>query len=54
VLRLLADGLTNRKAAEALFISPRTVDNHVSNLLGKLEAHTSREAVAKAGRLGIL
>ncbi len=54
VLHLLADGLTNRGIAEALFISPRTVDNHVSNLLAKLEARTSREAVAKARRLGIL
>lgn len=54
VLRLLADGLTNRGVADALFISPRTVDNHVSNLLAKLEAHTSREAIAIARRLGIL
>ena len=54
VLRLLADGLTNRKVAEALFISPRTVDNHVSNLLAKLEVESSRAAVAEARRRGIL
>jgi DNA-binding CsgD family transcriptional regulator len=54
VLRLLADGLTNRQVAAALFVSPRTVDNHVSHLLAKLDAHTSREAVARARRLGIL
>jgi non-specific serine/threonine protein kinase len=54
VLRLLADGLSNRQVAEALFISPRTVDNHVSNLLAKLDVASSRAAVAEARRRSIL
>ena len=37
VLRLLAHGRSNREIGEALFISPRTVNFHVTNLLAKLE-----------------
>jgi DNA-binding CsgD family transcriptional regulator len=35
VLGLLTEGLTNRQIAERLFLSPRTVDTHVANLLAK-------------------
>jgi DNA-binding NarL/FixJ family response regulator len=48
VLQLLADGLTNADIAERLFISPKTVDHHVSAVLTKLEASTRREAVVAA------
>lgn len=54
VLRLVADGLRNADIAERLFLSPRTVDHHVSAILRKLEARTRGEAVAAAGRLGVL
>ena len=54
VLGLLAEGLRNIAIAERLFLSPRTVDFHVSALLRKLEAHTRGEAVADARRLGLL
>ena len=43
VLAMLADGLTDREIAEALTISPRTVETHVSNILGKL--HLASEAL---------
>ncbi|MBJ7358188.1 LuxR family transcriptional regulator [Nocardioides sp.] len=43
VLRLVADGRTNAEIAEQLFLSRRTVETHVANLLGKLDASDRRE-----------
>jgi DNA-binding CsgD family transcriptional regulator len=54
VLALLADGLRNAAIAERLFVSPRTVDHHVAAILRKLGAQSRGEAVAEAGRLGLL
>jgi DNA-binding CsgD family transcriptional regulator len=54
VLRLLADGLRNAAIAERLFLSPRTVDHHVSAVLRKLDVQSRGEAVAEGGRLGLL
>ena len=48
VLRLLAAGKTNREAAEALFISERTVARHVSNIFDKLGVSTRAGATAWA------
>jgi DNA-binding CsgD family transcriptional regulator/tetratricopeptide (TPR) repeat protein len=47
VARLVAQGLTNRQVATALFLSPRTVDRHLSAVMRKLDVH-SRTAVALA------
>jgi DNA-binding NarL/FixJ family response regulator len=54
VLRLVSDGLRNAEIAERLFLSPRTVDHHVSAILRKLDARTRGKAVAAAGRLALL
>jgi len=54
VLRLVAAGLTNREIARELFLSPRTVDMHVRNLLAKLGCRTRTEAVRRAGELALL
>ncbi len=54
VLRLVAEGLTNREVAERLFIAQKTVSVHVSNILAKLEVSTRTQAAAAARRRGLL
>ncbi|MFD0548976.1 LuxR C-terminal-related transcriptional regulator [Streptomyces rectiviolaceus] len=51
--RLLAEGLTNIEIAGRLFLSVRTVDNHVRAVLEKLGARTRRDVAARAARLGM-
>jgi len=41
VMRLLAEGLSRKKIAERLFISPKTVENHRTNIMNKLGLHSS-------------
>lgn len=52
VLDLLAEGLTNAQIAERLYISPRTVEHHVSNILATLDLNSRTEAAAYAHRQG--
>lgn len=52
VLRLIAEGLTNDQIAQRLFISKRTVEHHVSSILGKLGVSTRAQAAALALRGG--
>jgi len=47
VLAMLADGLTDREIAQALTISPRTVETHVSNILHKLGVRNRAEAAQR-------
>lgn len=54
VLALVAQGLRNADIAEQLFLSPKTVDHHVSAILRKLGMHTRAEASAEAVRLGVV
>jgi DNA-binding NarL/FixJ family response regulator len=53
VLDLVASGLSNRKIADELVISIRTVDHHVSALLAKLGLETRQEAARAAMDLGV-
>jgi len=54
VLKLVAQGMSNREAAETLFISENTVKNHVRNILEKLHLHSRMEAVVYAVREKLL
>jgi DNA-binding NarL/FixJ family response regulator len=53
VLRLLADGLTNRQIAGRLVVSEHTVHRHVANILRKLGLPSRTAAAAWALRAGI-
>jgi DNA-binding NarL/FixJ family response regulator len=53
VLDLLARGLTNAEIARRLFLAPKTVRNHVSNVLTKLQVAGRAEAAARARDAGL-
>jgi DNA-binding NarL/FixJ family response regulator len=53
VLRLVADGLNNTTIARRLFLSEKTVRNHVSNVLAKLEVTDRAQVIARAHRAGL-
>lgn len=52
VLQLLSEGQSNRKIAETLVISEKTVKNHVSNILQKMDVNDRTQAVVTAIRNG--
>ena len=54
VIRLLAEGRSDREIAAALFIGPRTVQTHVANLFAKLGAKNRAEAAVLAVRHGLV
>jgi DNA-binding CsgD family transcriptional regulator/tetratricopeptide (TPR) repeat protein len=54
VVRLVAEGHTNREIGDRLFISEKTVSVHVSNAMAKLGALSRYEAASTADRLGLL
>ncbi|MEV0807313.1 response regulator transcription factor, partial [Micromonospora sp. NPDC050200] len=54
VLRLVAEGHSNSRIAEQLFISPKTASVHVSRIIAKLDVTNRVEAAALAHRLNLL
>ena len=54
VLRLLAEGLSNRALAERLFVAEKTVKTHVSSILAKLEVADRTQAALFAVHHGLL
>ena len=53
VLKLIANGKDNAQIAAELVISPKTVKNHISNILMKLQIHNRIQAAVYAVRSGI-
>lgn len=54
VLRLMGSGSANKEIAEELHISENTVKFHVASILGKLNAASRTEAVARGLRTGLI
>ena len=54
VLRLIARGINNRDIASTLFISERTVQAHIGNMLTKIGADSRTEAVLRAFKAGVI
>lgn len=48
ILHHLVEGRTKKQIAEALFLSPHTIDGHIRNIYAKLQVHTRTGAVTKA------
>lgn len=54
VLHLLDVGLSNPEIADRLFVSPRTVENHVAAIMAKLDSSSREEAVTRARDQGLV
>jgi DNA-binding NarL/FixJ family response regulator len=54
IMRMLAAGLSTKEIADKLFISPKTVENHRTNIMSKLGLHGSIELARYAARLGLI
>lgn len=54
VMVLLAEGRSAREIAEKLFISPRTVENHRTSIMRKLDLHSNHELIRYAAKLGLI
>ena len=54
IMRLLAEGLSVKEIAAKLYISPKTVENHRSNIMNKLGLHNAIELIRYAARLGLI
>ena len=54
ILRLLAQGASNREIAETLVIAEGTAKNHITSILGKLGVRDRTQAALKARELGLV
>jgi len=54
ILRLVAQGWSNREIGEQLFVSPSTIKTHLQHILSKLGAADRTHAITKAHELGLL
>ena len=54
IVQLISDGLRNNEIAERLFLSPKTVDHHVSSVLSKLGVKARAQVRGEAEKRGLL
>ncbi|MDP8205713.1 MAG: response regulator transcription factor [Candidatus Electryonea clarkiae] len=54
ILRMLAEGSSAKQCADKLFISSKTVENHRTNIMNKLDLHSTIELVRYAAKLGLI
>jgi DNA-binding NarL/FixJ family response regulator len=54
ILGYIVEGRTNREVAELLTLSVKTVENHRTNLMAKLDAHDRGQLIRAAERLGLV
>jgi DNA-binding NarL/FixJ family response regulator len=54
ILKLVAEGFSNKEIAAYLYISPKTVDNHRTNLMRKLDLHSAQALTSFALRFGLV
>lgn len=54
ILRLIAEGQSSKEIADRLSISPKTVENHRTNIMAKLDLHSTMEMVRYAAKLGLI
>ena len=54
ILRLLAEGLSTKEVGSRLFISPKTVENHRTNIMQKLKVKHPLDLVRYAARIGLI
>ena len=54
VLRLLAEGLSNKEMAGRLVVAPSTIKQHLKNIYGKLDVHSRTQAVVRGQELALL
>ena len=54
IIKLIAEGLSNKQIARNLAIAPETVKSHVKRIFAKLDAEKRAQAVARAQTLGLV
>lgn len=54
IMGMVAEGLSTDEISERLFISPKTVENHRSRIMRKLDLHSTLEIARYAAKLGII
>ncbi|HEY9623267.1 MAG TPA: LuxR C-terminal-related transcriptional regulator [Crinalium sp.] len=52
ILELIAQGLSNTQISEQLFLSPKTVKNHITRIFSKMQVNTRAEAIVRARETG--